>query len=117
MALKRKPSYPVDALCVAEACRGVRTDLLCSCKQWAEHYAVPLDVVFAIVADQFIFERSGIPRLEAEYFAQMANDMLTEELIGFYKETKARLAANLAETEARLASLCAAPTENLEGDK
>ena len=68
------------------------SDLWCSCKQWAEHYNVPEDVVFAIVADQFIFEQTGIPPLEAEYFAQMANDMLTEELISFYEETKARLA-------------------------
>ncbi len=76
------------------------TDLLCRCRQWATHYDVPEDVVFAIVADQFLFERSGIPPLEAEYFAHMANDMLTEELIAHYEETKARLAR-----------LCAAPTE------
>ena len=75
-------------------------DLKCQCRQWARHYDVLEDVVFAIVADQFLFERSGIPPLEAEYFAQMANDMLTEELIARYEETKARLAR-----------LCAAPTE------
>ena len=68
------------------------TDLLCRCRQWATHYDVPEDVVFAIVADQFIFERTGIPPLEAEYFAQMANDMLSEELIARHEETKARLA-------------------------
>jgi len=76
------------------------TDLLCRCRQWASHYGVPEDVVFAIVADQFLFERAGIPPREAEYFAQMANDMLTEELIELYEETKARLAR-----------LCAAPIE------
>ena len=60
---------------------------------------MPEDVVFAIVADQFIFERTGVPKLEAEYFAQMANDMLTEELVGFYEQTKARLAKLSARVE------------------
>ncbi len=91
MAAQLKPSSLVDALCVAQACRGVMGDVWSSCKQWADHYNVPEDVVFAIVADQFMFERTGIPPLEAEYFAQMANDILTEELIAFYEETKARL--------------------------
>ncbi len=100
MADNREPSPSVDALCLVQACRGVMTDLLCRCRQWASHYGVPEDVVFAIVADQFLFERAGIPPREAEYFAQMANDMLTEELIELYEETKARLSR-----------LCAAPIE------
>jgi len=90
VAAKPKPASSVDALCLAQACRGVMTDLWCVCKQWARHYDVPEDVVFAMVADQFIFARTGIPSLEGEYFAQMANDMPTEELIAFYGETKAR---------------------------
>jgi hypothetical protein len=81
------------------------TDTLCSCRQWATHYDVPEDLVFAIVADQFMSERTGIPPLEAEHFAQMANDMLTEELILFYEETKARLALLLP---------CTAPEGELE---
>ena len=86
--------------CVSRNCRGVMTDLRCRCRQWATNYDVPEDIVFAIVADQFIFELTGIPPLEAEYFAQMANDMLTNELIGFYEQTTVRLA-----------KLCAAPLE------
>jgi hypothetical protein len=106
VAANRKPSLPIDAACVAQACRGVMTDVWCSCVQWATHYAVPIGVVYAIVADQFIFERTGIPPLEAEYFAQMANDMLTEELIERYEETKARLVR-----------LCTTPIENHADDE
>ena len=58
--------------------------------QWASHYDVPENVVFAIVADQLLFERTGIPRLAAEFFSQMANDMLTEQRIARYEKTKAR---------------------------
>lgn len=93
------PAPLVDALCVAQACRGVMTDLWCSCRQWAAHYDVPDDIVIAIVADQFLFERTGIPRLDAEFFAQMANDMLTEELAEMYEETKVRLEGLSAELE------------------
>lgn len=75
------------------------TDVWCSCRQWAEHYGVPTGTVYAIVADQFLFERSGIKPLDAEYYAQMANDMLTEELVGFYEQTKARLAKLSARIE------------------
>lgn len=100
MAATTKPSGPVDALCVAQACRDVMTDLKCSCRQWAAHHNVPEEVVFAIVADQFIFERSGRPPLEAEYCAQMASEMLSDELIRFFEETKARLAKCSADPEA-----------------
>ncbi len=63
--MKKKIDFPVDPLCLEQACEGVLLDLRCSCRQWAEHYAVPDDVLFAKVADRFILERARVPPMEA----------------------------------------------------
>ena len=71
---RRKPGEPVDALCLKQACKGLLTELRCSVLVWAEHYDVPSDILAAMLADSFIFERAGIPPLPAEEFARMANE-------------------------------------------
>jgi hypothetical protein len=66
--MSKHPQEPVDTLCLEQAVKGALTDLRCSCEQWAEHYDVPTDIVFAVVADRFIFLRAGIPPLPIEEF-------------------------------------------------
>jgi hypothetical protein len=74
-----KSKEPIDPRCLEQACEGIMLGLRCEIVQWAGHYEVPIEVVSAMVADWFIFERSGIPRTDAFHFAAMANDILSEE--------------------------------------
>jgi hypothetical protein len=73
------PRQPIDSLCMIQACRGVLLDLDCDLEQWADHYDVPSEALRAMVADIFIFQRSGREPLSAEDFAEYANEIIAQE--------------------------------------
>ena len=73
------PRQPIDGLCMIQACRGVLLDLHCDLEQWADHYNIPSEVLRAMVADIFIFQRSGMEPLSAEDFAEYANEIIAQE--------------------------------------
>lgn len=77
---RRDDSDPVDPLCLAHACDGVALDLRCACRQWAEHYNVPSDVIFHMVADRFILDLVGVEPHSADYFADMAEEIIVEAI-------------------------------------
>jgi hypothetical protein len=76
---RRKDWEPVDPLCLRQAADGVLLDTHCSCWQWAEHYNVPDEVVFAMVADLFIWERTGAEPLDTSLFVEFAERIIREE--------------------------------------
>ena len=73
------PLQPIDALCMEQACRGALLDLRCALEVWAEHYAIPAEALRAMLADAFLFERAGLIPLSADYYAELANDILAEQ--------------------------------------
>src|SRR5258708_3690132 len=73
---RRRDSEPVDPLCLEQAAHGALLDAQCSCQQWAEHYNVPDDVVFAMVADLFIFARTGAVTLDTKFFVEFAEEII-----------------------------------------
>src|SRR2546425_5030346 len=69
----------IDGLCMTQACRGVLLDLRCALEAWAEHYGVPDEALRAMLADAFLFERTGMTPLSPDFFAELANDILAEQ--------------------------------------
>jgi len=74
------PHEPIDGLCMTQACHGVLLDLQCALELWADHYAIPSEALRAMVADAFLFERAGMEPLSPNDFAELANNIVAEQI-------------------------------------
>jgi hypothetical protein len=76
---RRKDSEPVDPLCLEQAAEGVLFDTHSSCEQWANHYNVPPEVVYVMVADLFVCERTRAVTLDTKFFVEFAEEIVRVE--------------------------------------
>ena len=75
---RRKDSEPVDPLCLEQAADGVLLDIYSSCEQWAQHYNVPDDAVFAAAVNLFMAGRDGLT-LDIKCLVEFAQEIIGQE--------------------------------------